>query len=50
MTNQAVAVAYLKDWHMTPRPCPGSGKVPRITYDFTFEWAVTLDAVAARQL
>jgi hypothetical protein len=50
ITNQAVAVAYLKRWRMMPRPCPGSGKVPRITYDLTFEWAITLDAAPGRRL
>jgi hypothetical protein len=37
--NRAKAVAYLSQWHSTPRPCPtGSG-----TYDFSFEWKITLD-------
>ena len=37
--NKALAVAYLWQWNMTPRPC-GNGYN---TYDFTFEWKITLD-------
>ena len=37
--NKALAVAYLSRWNMTPRPC-GNGYN---TYDFTFEWKITLD-------
>jgi Flp pilus assembly protein TadG len=50
MTNRAVAVAYLKHWRMVPRPCPGSTRVPRVTYDLTFEWSITLDAATAQRL
>jgi hypothetical protein len=37
--NQALAVAYLFRWNSTPRPCPKEGD----TYDFTFEWKITMD-------
>ncbi len=37
--NRALAVAYLDTWRMTPRPC-GSYYT---TYDFTYEWKITLD-------
>lgn len=36
--NKAEAVAYLNHWTVTPRPCPGGFE----TYDFTFEWKITL--------
>ena len=39
--NHALAVAYLWQWHMWPRPCPDSSG--NVTYDFTFEWKVTMD-------
>jgi TM2 domain-containing membrane protein YozV len=38
--NQALAVAFLDRWYMIPRPCGADG---RVTYDFTFEWKITLD-------
>ncbi|HEU4323632.1 MAG TPA: pilus assembly protein TadG-related protein [Roseiflexaceae bacterium] len=41
--NQALAVAFLDQWTMTPRPCVEDGVVVAFTYDFTFEWEVTLD-------
>lgn len=37
--NQALAVAFLNQWQSIPRPC-GDG---RNTYDFMFEWKITLD-------
>lgn len=42
--NQALAVAYLHDWTMTEHPCPGG----EVTYDFTFEWKITLDKARGR--
>jgi hypothetical protein len=40
--NQALAVAYLRRYTVTPRYC-GDG---RTTYDFTFEWKITMDAAS----
>lgn len=37
--NKALAVAYPDRWRMTPRPCSKY----TTTYDFTFEWKITLD-------
>jgi hypothetical protein len=37
--NKAQAVAYLRRWTVTPRPCPYN----MTTYDFTFEWKIALD-------
>ncbi|MBC8163841.1 MAG: Tad domain-containing protein [Roseiflexaceae bacterium] len=38
--NKAQGVAFLDQWTVTPRPCPGVNKE---TYDFTFRWKITLD-------
>jgi len=43
VAHDATAVAYLSQWSVTPRPCSQYTS----TYDFTFEWKITLDA--ARQ-
>jgi hypothetical protein len=37
--NKALAIAYLSRWNMTPRPCGEE----EVTYDFTFEWKITMD-------
>ncbi|MCU0491721.1 MAG: pilus assembly protein TadG-related protein [Chloroflexaceae bacterium] len=37
--NRAQAVAYLDRSNYTPRPCP----YKKVTYDFTFEWKITMD-------
>jgi hypothetical protein len=41
--NKALAVAFLYRWAKFPRPC-GNGQQ---TYDFTFEWKITLDTARA---
>jgi Flp pilus assembly protein TadG len=50
IANQAVAVVYLKQWRMTARSCYEAGTYTGTTYDFTFMWAITLDALPAQQL
>jgi hypothetical protein len=43
--HKAQAVAYLRRWTVTPRPCYENGSFVANTYDFTFEWKITLDTL-----